>query len=336
VSAGAGRAVTSLLMAAWIDGLLLFPAAFTHLVLSKAHAVAKSSLVPTTVTSEELLVEANAKLALGAGVVGFVAAGPAVLLLNVVNGAWALRVGAVVFAVAAIAALRIRQMRPDDLEHRREAIAELHEPGIRLAATSMAVLRAIVGFVTFLVAFDFRRDGAPTWWFGVVLGTSAIGALLGAAIAPRVRARVREEAIITSCLGLVAIAGLVAARLDSRPAVAVLTLVVGASAGAGKLAFDSLVQRDAPDAAQGRSFARFETEFQLVWVMGALLPVVFTIPDEVGFFVLSAFAAVAAVTYLTGRRALVRGAAPTTGSVDRVDVDAGQPESGGIDLGRGG
>jgi hypothetical protein len=332
-AAGAGRAITCVAMAAVIDGLLLFPAAFSALVFSKAHAVAKSSLVPTTVTSEELLVEANAKLALGAGVVGFLAAGPAVLVLNVVNGAWVLRLAAVVFAATAVAALRIRQVRPDDPTRTPEVQAELHEPGIRLAATSMAVLRGVVGFVTFLVAFGFRRDGAPSWWFGVVLATSAVGSLAGAALAPRIRERVKEEAIITGCLGLVALVGLGAARVDSRPSVAVLTFVVGVAASAGKLGFDSLVQRDAPDAAQGRSFARFETVFQLVWVLGALLPVVFTIPDRVGFFVLAAGAAVAAVTYLTGRRALVHG--PPPASAGGVDVDAGEPEPGSVDLGRG-
>jgi hypothetical protein len=334
-AAGVGRAVTCLVMAAVIDSLLLFPAAFSALVFSKAHAVAKSSLVPTTVTSEELLVEANAKLALSAGVVGFLAAGPAVLILNVVNGAWVLRVAAVVFGATAVAALRIRQVRPDDPTRTPEVKAELHEPGIRLAATSMAVLRGVVGFVTFLVAFGFRRDGAPSWWFGVVLATSALGTLAGAALAPRIRERVREEAIITGCLGLVAVAGLIAARIDARPAVAVFTGVVGVAASAGKLGFDSLVQRDAPDAAQGRAFARFETEFQLVWVLGALLPVIFRIPDRVGFFVLAAGAAVAAVTYLTGRRALVHGPPAGARSVGEVDVDAGQPEAGSIDLGRG-
>ena len=334
-AAGAGRAVTCLMMAAVIDGLLLFPAAFTILVLSKSHAVAKSSLVPTTVTSDELLVEANSKLALSAGVVGFLAAGPAVAVLNLADGAWTLRVAAVVFAATAVASLRISQVRADDPVKRPEVKAELHEPGVRLAATSMAVMRGVVGFVTFLVAFSFRRDGAPSWWFGVVLATSALGSLAGAAIAPRLRRWVREEAILTGSLGLVAGAGLLAARIDARPAVALLTGAVGVAASAAKLAFDSLVQRDAPDAAQGRAFARFETEFQLVWVLGALLPVALEIPDRVGFFVLAAGAAVMAVTYLTGRRALVHSPPARRPSSAGVDVEAGQPEAGRIDLGRG-
>jgi hypothetical protein len=303
-AAAAGRAVTCLLMAEVTHSLLLFPAAFTALVLSKAHAVAKSSLVPAAVESEDRLVEANAKLSLTGGIVGFIAALPAVAILKVFGAPWVLRLDSIVFVAAAVAALRIASARVEEPGPRPEARAELHDAGIRLAATSMAVLRGAVGFTTFLIAFAFRRSHVPSWWFGVVLATSMAGSLLGAAAAPRLRERLREESILTGCLVLVVAAGLVAARSHSRPATAVFTGVVGFAASAGKLAFDSLVQRDAPKAVQGRSFARFETEFQLVWVVGALIPVVLSIPERVGFFVLAVAPAVAALSYVTGRRAL--------------------------------
>jgi hypothetical protein len=307
VLAAAGRAVTCLAMAEVVNGLLLFPAAFAALVFSKAHAVAKSSLVPAAVDSSERLVEANSKLALTAGVVGFVAAGPAVGILKLWGAAWVLRVDVAVFLAGAVAALRMAPARVEEPGRQpEEARAQLHNAGIRLAATSMAVLRGAVGFTTFLVAFSFRRAHAPSWWFGVVLATSMIGTLAGAAIAPRLRERLREETIITSCLAVLAAAALLAARLHtSRPVTALFTGAVGIAANAGKLAFDSLVQRDAPAAAQGRTFARFETEFQLVWVVGALLPVVLAVPDRVGFFVLAVGPAVAALSYVSGRRTLV-------------------------------
>jgi hypothetical protein len=63
-------------------------------------------------------------------------------------------------------------------------------------------------------------------------------------------------------------------------------------------------QRDAPDAAQGRAFARFESQFQLAWVAGALLPVAVRVPQNVGFFVLAIGLGLAAMTYATGRRTL--------------------------------
>ncbi|MDQ3980192.1 MAG: hypothetical protein M3314_11670, partial [Actinomycetota bacterium] len=50
---------------------------------------------------------------------------------------------------------------------------------------------------------------------------------------------------------------------------AVVAAVVGAAAGAGRLAFDGLLQREAPSSVRGRTFARYETIFQLCWGAGA-------------------------------------------------------------------
>jgi hypothetical protein len=44
---------------------------------------------------------------------------------------------------------------------------------------------------------------------------------------------------------------------------------VGLTAAAGRLAFDSLLQGDAPEHVRARTFARYETIFQLCWVAGA-------------------------------------------------------------------
>src|SRR5205814_2259800 len=58
--------------------------------------------------------------------------------------------------------------------------AELHGASIRLAATAMAVLRASVGFLTFLAAFDLKRSHARPWLFGLVIGAGALGGFFGA------------------------------------------------------------------------------------------------------------------------------------------------------------
>ena len=60
----------------------------------------------------------------------------------------------------------------------------------------------------------------------------------------------------------------------------VLSFAVNASASIGRMAFESIVQRDAPDANQGRVFAQFETRFQLSWVLAGVLPVLFTLPGR--------------------------------------------------------
>src|SRR5687767_247480 len=76
VLAAVARVLTCLAMAEVVDRLLLFPAAFAFLVLSKTHAVTKSALVPAVVGSEAELVQANAKLSLGSVAVSVVAAVP--------------------------------------------------------------------------------------------------------------------------------------------------------------------------------------------------------------------------------------------------------------------
>jgi hypothetical protein len=85
-------------------------------------------------------------------------------------------------------------------------------------------------------------------------------------------------------------------------------LIVGVGASAGRLAFDAIVQRDAPDANFGRSFARFETRFQLLWVIGAFLPVIVPVPARLGFLVLASAAGFAAFAYW---RASKRSTIPT-------------------------
>ena len=81
-------------------------------------------------------------------------------------------------------------------------------------------------------------------------------------------------------------------------------------AAAAKQAFDSIVQRDAPDANRGRSFARFETRFQLFWVIGALIPIVVPFPAPVGFPMIGVASGVTVAWYLVGMRRIRQGRVP--------------------------
>lgn len=301
VLAAAGRGVLCLFLAGNLDGLILFPLAFGHLVLSKAHAVAKASLVPAAVSGEGELVEANSKLALGSAVVGFIAAAPAVAILRLAGGDWVVRTGALVFVAAAVAGLRIPRLDPgapvDSAEAGHPETALRKARSIVLAAGATAALRSLVGFVTFLVAFVLRREGAPSWWFGVAVAASLVGTFLGNLVAPRLRDRLHEERIITAALAVIGVGGLAATQLGGRAAAVLVGATVGLGAAAGKLAFDSLVQRDAPESARGRTFARAEAWFQLVWVVGALVPVIVPFGFTAGFVVVAVVGLGAAVAY---------------------------------------
>jgi len=228
---------------------------------------------------------------------------PGVIVLKVgfLGGPWVVRLAAVGFAAAAIAAVRVP--RPSATAARAvlvRAEEELHALTIRMAATGMAVLRATVGFLTFLVAFAFRSMGAPSWWFGAVLGVSMLGTLVGNIVAPPLRRMMAEERILLGSLVLVAVVGAIAGRTHGLVAFCLVAAATGTAAAAGKLAFDSIVQRDAPDAIRGRTFARFETRFQLVWVAGAFIPVGLAISTRVGIDIIAVGCGLAFFSYLGG------------------------------------
>jgi len=373
VSAGC-RAVVCLIMANGLKSLLLFPEAFTMLVLSKVYLVTKGSLVPlfigtgsesgrgrggpppggypaaagaagvvgdrgamtpantpgeaTGSVDHNRLASANAQLGLLASLTAFAASLPAIAVLKLLGGPWVLRLDMVVFVAGTVLALRLPIRRPQRVAPGSEAApvgttgvrpaADSWEPAGPLAAlgpaasahpevtfalSAMSVLKFAVGFLTFLLAFDLRRADA-TIWYGPTLGLSIAGAVVGVLVVPRARRVLSEQQVLALAIWLVAATAAVTAVVGGVVIQTLLAFVIGLAGGAGKPAFDALVQRYVPTAAQGRAFARFETRLQLVWVIGALVPVWVAIPLSGGDIVIAAVAGVGALSYMTGRRAV--------------------------------
>jgi len=169
-----------------------------------------------------------------------------------------------------------------------------------LAASGMAIVRAIVGFLTFQLAFLLRSQKASVVWFGLVLLFSAIGTMAGNALGPILRRSQHEERMLAIAFVLITIGGLLAAFGGGQVSAALLAGLVGVAASFARLAFDAIVQRDAPDANRGRAFAQFETKFQTAWVAAAFVPVVIPIPRTVGFLIVSVLAACALASYILG------------------------------------
>lgn len=176
-------------------------------------------------------------------------------------------------------------------------------PEVTFALSAMSVLKFAVGFLTFLLAFDLRRAHA-TIWYGPTLGLSIAGAVVGVLVVPRARRLLSEQQVLTLAIWSVAATAVIAAVVGGVVIQTLLAFVIGLAGGAGKPAFDALVQRYVPTAAQGRAFARFETRLQLVWVIGALVPVWVATPLSGGDIVIAAVAGVGALSYMTGRRAV--------------------------------
>lgn len=304
VAVNAARALVCLVMIDDLDGLLLFPEAFTVLALGKAYTVSRSALVPTVVRSDAELVEANSKLQLLSGLAVPLAGIPAGVAFAIGGSPGVLVVAVLAYAAATLAALRIPATQVADAPATAAETAELRGAGIRLAASAMGLVRGIVGFLTFFLLFDLRED--PTWNLGAVLLLTGAGALTGSGLAPVIRRTLPEERMLMGALATAVAAGLLAAWIGGLAGSMLLAALVAVVATTGRLAFDSLVQRDAPDANRGRSFAGFELRFQVVWVLGAVLPVLITLPQRVGFLVIAGVAGFALFSYSAGQAAARR------------------------------
>lgn len=302
------RVVLTLLMAQYLDALALFPLVFASLVLQKTYAVSKSAIVPSTVRSETELVEANSKLGLIAGITGAVAVVPAGILLQVVNASATLIYGALLFAGAFVAATRLSPdvVAPSAVD--ATEVRQLHSSNIQLGAIAMTVLRGLVGFTFFHLAFWLRSQDQGTLWFAAVVGVSALASMVGNAVASGLRARVREETMLTVALLVCAGAGLGVSVLGGPLGAVILAAVLNLMAALGRLNFESIVQRDAPGANRGRAFAVFETRFQLSWAVGAFAAVALQSSGTVGFLIVGGVAVAASIHVFGRNRAEEAGA----------------------------
>jgi len=300
-----GRGVLALLMARWVldpapGGLLVYPLAFGILVLAKGYSVAKSALVPALIGREDELVKANSKLALVSAIATTVGGIPAFVVQEVFGAPWSLRFAFVVFVVGTLFALKIPSIALAQTAQEAELErAELHQPSIQLAGSAMALIRGAVGFLAFFAAFSLKDD-LPA--LGVAATMAVAGGFIGNIIGPHVRRLLREEQMMAVALLATASFVLLGTLLGTTLAFAISSLAVAVGAATGRLAFDSLLQRDGPDAARGRAFAQFETRFQVTWVVGALLGI---IPQnvKVGLLMLALALALGGVSYVAARRA---------------------------------
>lgn len=305
VAISAARFLVALLLVGHLNSWPLFPEAFLMLVLGKGYGIAKSALVPTTVKDDQELVEANSKLSIITALSGLLAGIPGLLLGWLGGPEWIVGAACVVFALAAILSLSLAPGAVAKEPPGEKEETELRSRGIFLAASAMGLMRGIVGFLVFLLAFEYQES--PTWQLALAVGASVLGSFIGSILAPRVRRTTQEEDILTGSLIIAAAASLLGAWSGGLLSAMLVAFAVGFCANTAKLAFDSIVQRDAPDANRGRSFARFETRFQVWWVIGAFIPVVLPIlkvplPAQAGFLMIAVAAGFAGVTYWIGRR----------------------------------
>jgi hypothetical protein len=297
--AGLGRAIACIYAAPRVDTLVLFPAAFAILVMTKIHGITKNGLTAAYAPEDQGLMRANAWLA-RVGIVGALIALPFGLAVITTVGATPLMyVAAAVYLVSALMNARLDQPPEPKVEPSAAELAGRGRvPGLTTAAAGTAAARAASGFLLFLVAFVLRRADEPAYWAVVLMGAAMLGGFLGNVLAPRLPVAAREETVVL--LALVAAGGgaLAAFFFFSLPTLAIFAVVAGAASEFGRLSFQSLMQRVAPAGAHGRVFVRYEVAFQLSWVAGAFIPAMIAVPFRGGVLALAVFYLLLGLTYL--------------------------------------
>jgi hypothetical protein len=291
------RAVVVLAMARYLQSVLLFPLAFASLILAKVYQVSRSAMMPTVVNNDAELMSANGKFGRLTGIVGFLAGGPAVLLQRIDTNL-SLVMSAIAFVLAATMTLKLpRHVAAVTSKASRAEREEMSTPEIVRAAVAMSSLRATGGFMMLHLAFWLRNEKAGLAWFAFALAVGSASTLLANSIGASLTRKLNHHTILVSSLCVIAGAGIIAALNGSITAGIVLAGVVNGFGSIGKLAFDSIVQKHAPDANRSRVFAQYETRNQLFQVGGGLLAVLFVPSGAVGFAFIGAYATIATAYY---------------------------------------
>jgi hypothetical protein len=327
------RAVLCWMMSEHLNSLWLFPMAFLVLISSKLYVVTRGALVPEMARTDQLREHStsvggagwptaaaqqekgfsgfNAQLTLLGTISGLLAGSIGAGMLKGIGAPSVLIAASFVFIGATVASLRLqkppKEVRDEvagltQAERDRNALNPLGDIEVAWGLTAAALMRFTVGFATFLLAFGLRRENAGLGYFAFALVMSAMGSLVGLGIVTRVRNKVPESTLLTLSLLATGLGAGVAASHPTLNAQVVLAGWLGLCAAVAQPTFDAITQRNVAPGAQGRTFARFAVRQQLLWVVGALIPVAITLRFSVGDTLLSVLMLGAGLVYGLGRR----------------------------------
>ena len=308
----AGRAGIALVMAPRTDTISLYPLAFVLLVLSRTYGVSWVGIVPSLTPPTRSLLWANARLSIISVVAGTLAGALGIVVQKLGGSDWTLRMAVVIFVCGAIAAMRLptESAAPRTGSRGSPAQRALLSPRLLAGGALVATTRAVLGFVVFFLAFALRRLGHGSGAFVAVLIIAALGALVGSFVVPSLRRLSHEPVLILAAVSTLGATAFVLSSGFGVPTALAMGAVTGLCTTGARLGFDSLVQRDAPEHVRGRTFARYETIFQLAWVAGAALATAIPFGTRPGLRVVT-------VMCLIGVVIAVRGA------MDRGSVEPG-------------
>lgn len=326
------RVVLCWSMSRHLTSLWLFPEAFAVLVSSKLYGVTRGALVPEMARTDQFREHVsgvgqsgwphegvrqqrgfagfNAQLTLLGTVSGLLAGACGAVILKTLGAASVLLAAAVVFVLGTVVSMRLQ--RPSKVVRDEVALTpeerDLHMliplgvGDVTWGLSASALMRFGVGFSSFLLAFELRREHAGLQWFALALSVSALGSLLGLGLVTRVRSALTESSLLALAVISTGIGAAVASRHPSLVTQTVLASWLGLCAAVAQPSFDAITQRLVPTGAQGRTFARFAVRQQLAWVIGAVIPVAISLNFGAGDQFLAAVMVTGGVAYGLGRK----------------------------------
>jgi MFS family permease len=318
-----GRGLLAWQLAGALDSLQVYPLALGLLVGSRGFGVARSAVIPRVTPRELTLVQVNSRISLVNIAAGAAVApvGLGIAQIPYVGYPWVLRICAIVYMAGVLFAFNLPkhvdsaagELRPHDPApappSRRMIRARVQALGTRVRAMLKAmpatfraalVLRGLVGFLTFYLAFLLRTEGGNhLWWLGGLAIAAGAGSGLGVFVGGQLGRR-RPEGIIMLAL-LMAVGACVGAAINYSRLTSLVAALLATTAGSmSKLALDATIQRDVAGDTRNSVFAQSETALQLAWVAGGALGLV-EMPGVLGF---ALAAAAVAATLVVDTRAL--------------------------------
>jgi hypothetical protein len=320
-------------MSQHLNSFWLFPEAFLVLVCSKLYVVTRGALVPEMARTDQFREHSskvghsgwptredeeekgfsgfNAQLTLLGTISGLIVGSIGAGILKGIGAPSVLITAALVYAAATVASMRLQ--RPAQVVREQvsgltqtqrdlNALNPMGDVEVAWGLSASALMRFTVGFATFLLAFGLRREHAGLGYFALALGMSALGSLVGLGIVTRVRNAVPESTLLTLALLATGVGAGVAATHPTLIAQVVLAGWLGLCAAIVQPSFDAITQRHVAPGAQGRTFARFAVRQQLLWVVGAVIPVAISLRFSVGDGVLAVLMLAGGLVYGIGRR----------------------------------
>jgi len=288
---------------------ILYVAAVLTLSINRFLLAAMAAAIPRVVADEDLLA-ANAILptlgtiaaALGAGI-GVVVAFVAPNAGDNQSALAALLASGAVFALSswtatALGRRELGPVEPLDSSKVREQMADLLRGlrdgarylGRRLtpaqAILVMAAQRLLYGlmFVASILISRELLSGADDAQgglgaFGLVLGFAAVGFGLAAIVTPALGHLVPRHSWVVWCLLVGAAGQALLAASHSRWALLSAAVIVSFAVQGGKIAVDTIVQRDTEDAVRGRAFSLYDVAYNVAFVSSAGIAAI-VLPDS--------------------------------------------------------